>query len=483
MKYCFREKEINMLNNLANEQKNACGSILIHGNRKTGKTELIKQFLKQNKGIYLTLSTNTSKQQLEDITSYLRTTNQFSTYVPYFRNWKELFDFFFFISQKEKYFLVVDEFHNFDIIEKSIFTEIKHLYEKYKDDSKLTIVFISSNKKSINKNIKSQNAALYSFNNAEIILKPFNLSNVFTLYKNNKSKLANREIVKIYLIFGGLPKYYTLIDNYSLWNSNVVKVIEKLVLHEYAPLGFEFKELILNEFNKSNKTYLAILQAIANGKNTISEIAEDIHVQSTTLMKYLNELSYAKNLITRKTPIHLDEDESSKHGRYFINSYFENFWFRFIQPNQIYFELHSFDNLLNIIKDKIDDYLNERFYSIIKEIFTNDVDHKIIKELFPYQISAIGAFWNRKHKFDIGLISNKEAEILLFKSFLYDEEISLAEVELLNKSLKELKSTYKTFNIKTVLISNKKLKNSDLGLIENTLLSNIQVNEVFNNLS
>lgn len=482
MEYCFRDKEINMLNNLAKEQLNSCGSILIYGNRKTGKTELVKQFLTNNSGIYLSVSTNTSKQQLEDITSYLRATNQFTTYVPFFRNWKELFDYFFFIAKNEKLFLVIDEFHNYDIIEKSIFSEIKRLFDKYKDESKLTIIFISSNLKSINKNFKLQTAPLFHFNNAEIFLKPFNLSNVFTLYKNNKSKLANKEIVKIYLVFGGLPKYYSLIDNYGLWNSPIIKVLEKLVLQEYSPLGFEFKELILNEFNKSNKTYLAILQAIAGGKNTISEIAEDIHVQATTLMKYLNELAYVKNIISRKVPINLDNAENNKYGKYFINSYFENFWFRFIQPNQIYFELQAFDNLLNIIEANIDSYLNERFYSVVKEIFTNNIEHKVLRELFPYQISSIGAFWNRKHKFDIGLISESEKEILLFKSFLYDEEISIDEVALLNKSLKEIKSSYKTYNIKTVLISNKKLKNKELGLIENTLIKNMQASEILNNL-
>ncbi len=483
MKFYFREKEIEQLTSITSNPRAKVGSVLIYGNRKVGKTEFVKQFLNSNNGIYLSISSNNSKLQLEDISTYLRSLNQFDFYVPRFSTWYELFEFFYFIAKKERFYLALDEFHNFDLIERSVFSEIKKLYETHNAYSMLTILFISSNLTSIRKNFKDKHSPLYMFNNAEIKINPFKLSNICGLYRENKSVLPVNEIIKIYLVFGGLPKYYFLIDNNNLWNRNLIEILQKLILQDYSPLGFEFKEFLLNDFSKSNKTYLAILQSIAAGKSTVSEIAKDTCVQATTLMKYLNDLVLIKNIISRKLPIHLENESNSKFGKYFINSYFENFWFRFMQPNQIFFELRSYDNLLSIIQSNIDEYLNNRFYSLLKELIFYGDKELFIRRFFPFTISKVGPIWNRKHKFEMCIISKEEKQILLCKIYPENSPIVETDIQLYNNSVMEIKEIFKGYTLNLMVISMNRLSEEEYLLFHNKSIINITIKEILENIT
>ena len=480
MKFYFRDNEKVFLESVDGRIKNNCGLAIIYGNRKVGKTEFVKQYMQNKKGVYLSINSNNSKQQLDDISNYLRTLNKLNTFIPSFNSWKELFEFFYFIGKDEKFYLAIDEFHNFDNIDKNVFYELKTLAEKYKKESNLFILFISSNLVSIKNNFKDKASPLYGCEEVMLKINPFNLENVINIYKDNASLLPIGEIIKIYIAFGGLPKYYYLIDNYNLWNTKLIDVFKVLVMADYAPLGIEYKESILNDFSKTNKTYLSILQAIANGNRTISEISANINMPATTVMKYLIELSGNKNIITRKLPIHLTAKSAEKFGRYFINSFYDNFWFRFVHPNQIYFEMRDHNNLMSLIEKEIDDYVYERAYSLLKEVFIYTADSNLINKYFPYKLTDYGAIWNRKYTIDLALVAADAKQLLLVKVLQQNQN---EETQFFNKLIDEIKGIYKGYNINLILISKKKLKKEELKelLFEN--ITNISIKEFFNTLA
>lgn len=480
MKFYFRDNEKVFLESVDGRIKNNCGLAIIYGNRKVGKTEFVKQYMQNKKGVYLSINSNNSKQQLDDISNYIRTLNKLNTFIPSFNSWKELFEFFYFIGKEERFYLAIDEFHNFDNIDKNVFYELKSLVEKYKNESSLLILFISSNLVSIKNNFKDKSSPLYGCEEVMLKINPFNLENVINIYKDNSSLLAIGEIIKIYIAFGGLPKYYYLIDNYNLWNTKLIDVFKVLVMADYAPLGIEYKESILNDFSKTNKTYLSILQAIANGNRTISEISTNINMPATTVMKYLIELSGNKNIITRKLPIHLTAKSAEKFGRYFINSFYDNFWFRFVHPNQIYFELRDHNNLMSLIEKEIDDYVYERAYSLLKEVFIYTADSNLINKYFPYKLTDYGAIWSRKYTIDLALVAADAKQLLLVKVLQQNQN---EETQFFNKLIDEIKGIYKGYNINLILISKKKLKKEELKelLFEN--ITNISIKEFFNTLA
>lgn len=480
MKFYFRDNEKVFLESVDGRIKNNYGMAIIYGNRKVGKTEFVKQYMQNKNGIYLSINSNNSKQQLDDISNYLKTLNKLNTFIPSFNSWKELFDFFYYVGKDERFYLAIDEFHNFDNIDKNVFYELKSLSEKYICESKLFILFISSNLVSIKNNFKDKSSPLYGCEEVMLKINPFNLENVINIYKDNASILPISEIIKIYIAFGGLPKYYYLIDNYNLWNTKLIDVFKVLVMADYAPLGIEYKESILNDFSKTNKTYLSILQAIANGNRTISEISTNINMPATTVMKYLIELSGNKNIITRKLPIHLCAKSAEKFGRYFINSFYDNFWFRFVHPNQIYFELRDRKNLIAIIEKDIDDYIYERAYSLLKEVFIYTADSNLINKYFPYRLTDYGAIWSRKYTIDLAMVSADEKQLLLIKVL---EQQNADSTRYFNKLIDEIKEIYQSYNINLIILSKKKLKKEELKELVFENITNISIKEFFNNLA
>ncbi len=480
MKYYFRENEKVYLESVDSGICDNSGFVIIYGNRKVGKTEFVKQYLSDKNGVYLSINTNNSKQQLEDISNYLKAQNTLDTFIPSFSDWGELFEFFFYVGKNKRFYLAIDEFHNFDVIDKNIFYELKSLWEKYYKDSKLFILFISSNLNSIKTNFKDSGSPLYRIPELMLKINPFNLENVISIYKDNDSILPISEIIKIYLAFGGLPKYYYLIDNYKLWNMKLIDVFNILITADYAPLGISYRDSILSDFSKTNKTYLSILQAIANGRNTISEISANINMPATTVMKYLIELSGNKNVITRKLPIHLPAKSAEKFGRYFINSYYDNFWFRFVHPNQIYFELRDCRNLGIFIENEIDEYLYERAYSLLKEFFVYNKGNSFSNNYFPYKLTDYGPIWSRKYTIDLALVSSNEKQVLLFKFMVRENE---EKVQYFHKLLEEIKESYKGYSIHLLLFSKHKLSKGELKEYNFDSITNLTIREFLNSIA
>ncbi len=474
MKFYFREKEIEHFDKVDNLTKDRTALTVLYGNRKVGKTEFIKEFLSKRKGIYLSISTNNSKQQLADITTYLKSIHTLNTFIPTFTSFTELLEFFFYLAKEERFYLAIDEIQNFEIIEKGFAFEFKNLLEKYSKNSKLFITLITFNLHTINQIFNSKDAPLYEVADALIKIHPFNLQNVIAIYKDNNSLLSINEIIKVYLVFGGLPKFYYLIDVYKLWNSDLNEVLKSLVIEDYAPLGITYKETILTDFTRINKTYLSILQAIALGKRTISEISESVNMPATTVMKYLIELNGNKNITTRKLPIHLPDKSAEKFGKYFINSFFDNFWFRFVHPNQIYFELRDKENILEMLKLNIIEYLFERAYSLLKEFFVYNLNSSLINEYFPYKITEFGPIWNRKASIDLALVSSHEKKLLLIQVLNKD---TLEERNNFLKLIKEIRNIYEGYKIKLMILSRSLLSKDELQKIDTPDIVNLEIRE------
>lgn len=71
----------------------------------------------------------------------------------------------------------------------------------------------------------------------------------------------------------------------------------------------EGKNILVLEFGSENKAYFSILEAIAIGKATSVEIASYTGIAPNTVSKYLHELFYEYEIITRQEPVIEAKDE------------------------------------------------------------------------------------------------------------------------------------------------------------------------------
>lgn len=451
MQFYLRDKELNQLANFIDSPAAGSKFILLTGARKVGKTALVNKLLAIKKGIYLTITRNATSIQLKDISEYLREYNPPGTFIPKFENWKHLFEYFFTLAKDGSFTIVVDEFQNLESVNVEAYTEFMSVWNRFATTSMLNFVAVSFSQRFINEMFHGEDSLFYKLPNYTLKLVPFSFIDVISLFKANKSNLSLDEIVDVYLVFGGYPKYYNLMDIFNLWDSKPEEILQTLVFQPYAPLGNELKDIIINLFTRESKTYISILQTIAHNKHSLTEIAENISIPTTTIGKYLSALENKKHIIKRKLPLSAKSVDNSKFGRYFIRSYFENFWFRFVQPDIISYEMGQYDKIMRIIKEEFPGYRKNRMPILIRELIHHSHDLLKLKEIFPYDISVIGSIWDRKHFLDVIAFNDENKEALIGKICEYAEELSDKEADQLSADLNYFDSQFVGYKIHKVI--------------------------------
>lgn len=431
---------------------NRSGFILLTGKRKVGKTTLMTEHLKRHKGAYITVSLKASTMQLADIADYLRSFGFTDQFIPSFQSWKELFDFMFFVARTKQVNLVIDEFQNLEFIEDNLLQVFRQSWAENCNSSSLIVTAITQDADFIQRIFNDEKGALNGINDLTLKLSPFGLHEVIKIFRLNSSYLPVKDIMEIYSIFGGLPKYYFLIDQFGLWNEQVNGILKELVLRQYAPLGFELKEILVNEFARGNKIYLSVLQAIATGSHTMTDIAKAVNIPVTSVTKYLYDLEKKRNLIKRKLPIGVADEAKSKQGRYYINNYFENFWFRFMQRDIISYEMGQFEKMTTAIAKDLPGYVDIRMENIVREIFRTHPNAAPVQRVFAHQIKKIGSLWTRKDTVEIVLVNEEKSVVLFGKLALQNHTIDLATAEKIYDIFASLQNPYPTFTSKYLVI-------------------------------
>ncbi|MBZ0198026.1 MAG: AAA family ATPase [Ignavibacteriaceae bacterium] len=455
---------------------------LLVGKRKVGKTTLIKQFLRTNAGAYFTISNKSSFLQLQDISEYLKSYTFPDSFIPTFQSWGNFFEFLFYIARNRPVNVVIDEFHNFELIEPEAFDELKKMWDTYSKTSMLNLIVVTSNIDFMKRKFESKESPLFRINNHFIKLTPFRLSDVIVIFRMNGSKLSTNQIIELYTIFGGLPKYYFLIERHRLWNKDLETILKELVFVDFAPLAYELKELLINDFTRGNKIYLSILQAIAAGFTKMSDIAKTVNIPVTNLTKYLFELEKKKRLIERQLPVNTNDGSRSKFGRYFIRNYFENFWFRFIQPDIINFEMGEYDKMLTNISEKLGEYVNHRLGIFIREIFHDYQHSHYIQYLFPFEINKVGSVWNRKDTIEIVVVSESARAVLYANLVIQDEPLNKYDVNMASTQFFKFKTLYANYSKRYLLITKNGIDSGAEAFCKQKNIANIDINVFFDAL-
>jgi len=453
MQLYFRDKHLTFLDKVFDTVQHGSNFVLLFGKRKVGKTTFVAEHLRRRRGAYITVSNKSSVLQLHEISDYLKSFNFTESFIPAFRNWKEFFEFIFYIAKEQTVNLAIDEFHNFEKLEPGVYNELKKLWDKHAHTSNLNIIAITSDQDFIRRTFTSNESPLYQINHFNLKLEPFRFSEVAGIMQMHNSVLPLDEIIKIYLVFGGLPKYYALIDQFGLWNKGLTEILKELVFKNFAPLGYELKELIVNDFNRGNSVYLSILQAIAAGHRTISEISRFVDIPPTSVVKYTTELERKKSLIKRKLPLGTIDQAKSKYGKYYLNNYFDNFWFHFIQPDIISYEMGQFEKMLNSVVAQMDIYIKERMPLIVNEIISENLYNPLVKRLIDSPISQIGQTWTRDCHMDLVIKSDVSDRVVLGKILDKDFSFTAEQMSQLHRDTESMRKIFFGVKLEELVIT------------------------------
>jgi len=399
MKFYDRINELETLTRIEQQStETACFTIMV-GRRRIGKTSLLLRSSAEKKMLYLFVSRNSEavlcsqfQQQASEVLGLqiYGTINRFA----------DLFEQLLIFAQKEHYTLIIDEFQDFDNINRAIFSEIQNLWDRYKDKIKLNFIACGSIYSLMMKIFENNKEPLFGRLTSKIVLKPFTISAIKDILKDCNPNYSAEDLLFLYSLTGGVSHYIALLMNAK---AVTFKKMLDFVTRPDSPFLNEGKELLVSEFGRDYSTYFSILQLIAAGKTKQSEIDSVIGKNTGA---YLANLENQYSLIAKNKPMFSKPESRNAHWN--IDDNFLRFWFRFIYPNQMLIEMGKFDLLKFYITNNYEQYSGLLLEKYFRQKFAEEET-----------ITAIGNFWD----------SNGENEIDLIALNDFDKTALIAEVK------------------------------------------------------
>jgi hypothetical protein len=271
-------------------------------------------------------------------------------------------------------------------MDKSIYSDIQQLIDEFRYKDRKCCVFLSGSSYSLMNRIFVDHAhPLYGRADTVMELGPLDLDTVSEILADMGIK-DNMELIKYYSVFGGIPKYYDLLE--GVGPGSFEENARHFFFDRNMPLlKEEGRNVLVTEFAGEYRTYYSILEAIASGKSTVSEINDVLENRgSNKASRYLDILRKEYNVVRRETPI-LEDPGRSRRGVYTIRDPFLHFWFGFIKRYDAFFEQGRTDELFSMFLGNFDTFLGFSFETIVKEILITN------KQLLPFSFERIGRQW------------------------------------------------------------------------------------------
>ncbi len=404
MKFYNREQELSRLSEIAALSMKTSHMVVITGRRRVGKTELIRQFAKGRKDVlYLFVSKKKSHILIEEFRDILAGKIPLMRTAT-FRSFGDFFSFVLSYMKENPLIMVFDEFQNFESVDPSVFSTLQNQWDGEKNQIKGAFVFIGSVFTLMQKIFEGKKEPLFGRATSKLYIEPLTpgaVSGILTDYHLDSSA----HLPFYYTLFGGIPKYYFLLDRYRLFGKPHPEVIRKLYCEMDAPLQNEGRELLIEEFGKNYHLYFSILQVVAGGETQMARIADGAGININSISKYLDELTSYYQVLERRIPV-TEYRPEKKIGRYYIKDPALRFWFRYIFRNQSLLEIGDEKGLTAKILNDLPALMGRSFEELIRALLVQ----RNTGDIVPFKFTKIGGFWTRKSDVEIDVVALNEEE-------------------------------------------------------------------------
>ena len=262
-KFIGREREIKELDRcMASEQSEF---VIVYGRRRVGKTFLVDEYFKRSYDFSYVGGHNLSKaKQLRNfakaVKRYFHLPKQ-----PKFTDWSEAFDAlienFESLPEDRKKVIFIDEMPWIDTPHSDFVEEFENFWNGWAARRRDIVLIASGSATSwMIDNIVENQGGLHCRITSNIYLQPFTLHEVEQYLRMRKCLWDRYQIVQAYMILGGVPFYWSLLDT----QLSLVQNIDRLFFQRNAILKIEFDELY-NDYlcRKISKTEFAKLLGVS----------------------------------------------------------------------------------------------------------------------------------------------------------------------------------------------------------------------------
>ena len=297
-----REKELRTLENFYS--KEGIGMIVVYGRRRIGKSTLINEFVKDKKAIFYTASKVGKERNAELFAKQVLLTLSPRNEHLKFDSLEGLFDFIAIEAKKDKIILVIDELPYWAEKDESLLSVLQKYIDTSWRDTNIKIILCGSSLSFMEKKVLSEKSPLFGRRDSQMRVDAFNYLDS-ALFVPDYS-FEDRAIV--YGITGGVPKYLSLIDPHLSLDENIIR----LFFTSSGYLYDETKNLLVQEFSDVSLVN-NIIEQIAHGENTISDIATKLKERETTVLYPLEKLLQVEIVTKNRADNDFKQEEDKGH--------------------------------------------------------------------------------------------------------------------------------------------------------------------------
>lgn len=432
----FVDREQEMATLQSEYGRDGSGLVVLYGRRRVGKTTLISEFIKNKKALFFLASEESESQNRlafqEKAADFLNSDLLKNVEV---KSWDVLFRAIMDTHFDSKPVIVLDEFQYLGKSNPAFPSVFQRIWEEILKDRQVMVILCGSLISMMQSQTLAYDSPLYGRRTAQIRLKQI----PFAYYHEFFPEKSRKELIEMYAVTGGVPKYIELFSQ----SKDIYSAIETCVLNRSGYLYDEPHFLLQQEVSEVG-SYFSIIKAIAAGNTKLSAIAGVLEVKSTSLTKYLKTL-IDLDILEREVPVTEDSPEKSKRGLYKIKDNYLRFWFAFVYPNMSFIESgHG-----RIVMDKIRKGLVRNHIAFVYEdVCAERMWEMNAQSVWPFYFSKLGRYWDSKEEIDIAAIDPDGKNLILGECKYWQEPVGasvLRELEAKAKTVSWEKEKRKTW--------------------------------------
>lgn len=294
--------------------------------------------------------------------------------------------------------IVIDEFPYLIETDSSLPSIIQRLWDLEVDESRATLVLTGSAIGMIHEQVLDGGASLYGrvsqSPNGRIELRqlPFHSLTEFV------PDYDREELVFVYGIFGGTPRYLDPLDSTLGLGENITRFL----LDSDGTLHDEPETVLQMELTEVTR-FFSLLESMASGNRERHEIAQGAGIDNRDASYYFSRLELL-DIIEQHHPVTADPTRTKK-TRYRICDPLFRFYFKYLHGRAGLYELYGDDAYTDLIEPELSNFVSDTFEVLC---------HQSISELYPNLrlMSVPGQWWYNDREIDIVAPTDEETLIV-----------------------------------------------------------------------
>ena len=364
--------------------------LVVYGRRRVGKTTLVTSALEEMgiESVYYLCDERGSRHNARRFAAQCADT--FDDIIPDIEDFTEAFRY---LTARVDGPCVValDEFSYLVDQDDAIPSVFQTVVDDVLAGTDVSLVLLGSSISMMKEGVLSYESPLYGRRTGQWELAPLSFGDVRAFFSDDNLETQ----IQIYSVLGGVPAYLEQFDP----DRTLFENIEQAILSKGEFL-YEEPEFLLRQELREPATYMAILEAIAGGATRVTEIANEIGRDASSLSRYLQNLTQLA-ILEREHPVTAPDGR----GLYRLTDDFLRFWFRYVAPNRGTLEQGHTAPVRAAIAETLPTHTSRTFETVCQQAVRTSA--------FPVSCSRVGRWWYGGEEIDVVGIDRDTNTLLL----------------------------------------------------------------------